>query len=359
MRTLNKIDFIIVGQGLAGSALALQLLKRNKKILVIDRIVANSPSRIAVGLFNPITGRHMIKTWLADRLFPCLHHFYREAETLTRNRFFYPLSLYRPFSTIEEQNEWMAKSADPVYDGYIENIFTKPTHHSAKDTFGGLLLKQCGYLDTIRYLDSVRILIKEKAILMEESFEDEQLVVEGMSVRYKDFEAGAIIFCQGMESNKWFKWVPVLPLKGETIRIQSAETENIIINRGVYAVPVNQSGAWRVGATYSWTDQTEQVTDAARRELMTKLDDLVNFKYTVSDQEWGIRPTTHDRRPILGTHPEHKVLFILNGMGPKGVSLAPYFSEILIQSIENHQSLNKDVNIERYKLLYWSPSTRI
>ncbi|HYI79043.1 MAG TPA: FAD-binding protein, partial [Chryseolinea sp.] len=112
MRSLNKIDFIIVGQGLAGSALALQLLKRNKKILVIDRIVANSPSRIAVGLFNPITGRHMIKTWLADRLFPCLHQFYREAEVSTRHRFFYPLSLYRPFSTIEEQNEWMAKSAD-------------------------------------------------------------------------------------------------------------------------------------------------------------------------------------------------------------------------------------------------------
>ena len=90
MKTSKQIDFIIVGQGLAGSALALQLLKRNKKILVIDRIKANSPSRIAVGLFNPITGRHMIKTWMADRLFPYLHQFYQEAEALTQNRFFYP-----------------------------------------------------------------------------------------------------------------------------------------------------------------------------------------------------------------------------------------------------------------------------
>ena len=359
MKTSKQIDFIIVGQGLAGSALALQLLKRNKKILVIDRITTNSPSRIAVGLFNPITGRHMIKTWMADELFPYLHRFYQEAEALTQTRFFYPASLYRPFATIEEQNEWMAKSADPVYHGYIENIFSKPARACTKDPFGGLLLRRCGYLDTIRYIESVRMLIETKGILMEEFFQDEQLSIDSQSVRYRDYEAGAVIFCQGMESNKWFKWVPVLPLKGETIRIQSDQPENIIVNRGVYAVPVNQNGLWRVGATYSWTDQAPGITDVAREELTSKLSDLVSFNYKVLDQEWGIRPTTHDRRPILGRHPEHKALYILNGMGPKGVSLAPYFSKILLQSIENHQSLNKDVNIERYKLLYWSPSTRI
>jgi glycine oxidase len=359
MKTAKQIDFIVVGQGLAGSALALQLLKRNKKILVIDRIQANSPSRIAVGLFNPITGRHMIKTWMADELFPYLHQFYQEAEALTQSRFFYPKSLYRPFATIEEQNEWMAKSADPVYHGYIENIFAKPARACTKDPFGGLLLKRCGYLDTIRYTESVRMLIETKGMLLDEFFEDEQLSMDSQSVRYRDYEAGAVIFCQGMESNRWFKWVPVLPLKGETIRIQSDRQENIIINRGVYAVPVNQNGLWRVGATYSWTDQAPGITDVARVELTSKLTDLVSFNYQVLDQEWGIRPTTHDRRPILGRHPEHKALYILNGMGPKGVSLAPYFSEILLQSIENRQSLNKDVNIERYKLLYWSPSTRI
>jgi glycine oxidase len=359
MKTSKQIDFIVVGQGLAGSALALQLLKRNKKILVIDRIKANSPSRIAVGLFNPITGRHMIKTWMADRLFPYLHQFYQEAEALTQNRFFYPTSLYRPFATIEEQNEWMAKSADPVYHGYIEDIFAKPARACTKDPFGGLLLKRCGYLDTIRYIESVRMLIEAKGILLDEFFQEEQLSIDGQSVRYRDYEASAVIFCQGMESNKWFKWVPVLPLKGETIRIQCDHLENIIVNRGVYAVPVNQNGLWRVGATYSWTDQAPGITDVAREELTSKLNDLVSFNYKVLDQEWGIRPTTHDRRPILGRHPEHKELYIFNGMGPKGVSLSPYFSEILLQSIENHQSLNKDVNIERYKLLYWSPSTRI
>ncbi|HEX6226525.1 MAG TPA: FAD-dependent oxidoreductase, partial [Chryseolinea sp.] len=256
-------------------------------------------------------------------------------------------------------NEWMAKSADAVYLDYIEDIFAVPNRGSTKDTFGGLLLKKCGYLDTIQYLDAVRMLLVEKRSLLDEFFQEEQLIVNSQSVRYGEYEATNIVFCQGMESNKWFQWVPVLPLKGETIRIQSAPIENIILNRGVYAVPVNQNGMWRVGATYSWTDQAPGITDAAREELTSKLNDLASFEYKVSDQEWGIRPTTHDRKPILGRHPEHGNLYILNGMGPKGVSLAPYFSEILIQFIENHQPLNKEVNLERYKLLYWSPSTRI
>ncbi len=124
-------------------------------------------------------------------------------------------------------------------------------------------------------------------------------------------------------------------------------------------MPANQNGEWRVGATYALNDKVQGITDAARLELTSKMSELVKFPFTVLDQEWGIRPTTHDRRPVMGSHPEHKVLHILNGMGPKGVSLSPYFSEILVQSIENQRSLNKEVSIERYKLLYWSPSTRI
>ena len=48
-------DYLIVGQGLAGSCMALQLLKRGKKILVIDQPHTNSSSMVAAGMFNPGT----------------------------------------------------------------------------------------------------------------------------------------------------------------------------------------------------------------------------------------------------------------------------------------------------------------
>jgi glycine/D-amino acid oxidase-like deaminating enzyme len=355
----SHFDAVIVGQGLAGSAVALQLLKKRKKILVIDETSRRSSSRVAIGLFNPITGRNSVKTWMADVIFPTLFAFYREAEKLTQEKFFHPMPLYKPFKSIEEQNEWMSRTADPIYDGYVEQIFTHSAFDGIRDSFGGMLLKQSGYLDTIRFLESVRKLISREALLIDEAFDEDMLTPLTRSIRYKKYSADCIIFCQGVQSCKWFKWVPILPLKGETIRIESSYRENNIINRGVYAVPVDPSGTWRVGATYSLTDQTAEITEAGRAELISKLDELVSFPYQVVDQEWGLRPTTHDRRPVLGRHPEHESMYIFNGLGPKGVSLAPYFSHILVNDVENGQPLDKVVDLKRYKLLYWSPSTRI
>ena len=355
----SEVDFIIVGQGLAGSAIALQLLYRRKSILVIDDNAPNAPSRVAIGLFNPITGRNSVKTWLADHLFPYFHKFYSEAETLTKKRFFYPRSLYKPFASVGEQNEWMSKSADPIYENYLKAIYTKPSFSFVKDQFGGMVLQQCGYLDTIAYLEAVRNLIRTRGTLLEEKFDEASLIPGDRLIRYKHYTSANIIFCQGLNVAEWFKWLPILPLKGETIRIQTDRSQNIIVNRGVYAVPINQKGTWRVGATYSLTDRADGITEQARTELTSKLNELVNFQYEIVGQDWGFRPTTHDRRPILGSHPEHRRMYIFNGLGPKGVSLAPYFSDILIKYIENGDPLNKDVNIERYKLLYWSPSTRI
>src|SRR6478609_6743743 len=110
MSSQVKVDYLIIGQGLAGSCLALQLLKRGKCVFVFDEPEKNRASLIAAGLFNPVTGKLMTKTWKADKLFDYLHSFYPEAEEFLKSKFYYPFPLYRPFISIEEQNEWMGKS---------------------------------------------------------------------------------------------------------------------------------------------------------------------------------------------------------------------------------------------------------
>ena len=113
---------------------------------------------------------------------------------------------------------------------------------------------------------------------------------------------------------------------------------------------------WRVGSTYNFHDNEPVVTESSRKELEEKVNAITQFPYAVISQHWGIRPTTPDRRPILGEHPAMKSVFVLNGLGTKGVSLAPYFSEVLIRLTENRQSLNKEVDIERYKSVYSNSS---
>jgi glycine oxidase len=348
LNSQTTFDYIIVGQGLARSCLALQLMQRGKQILVIDKHQENAATQVAAGLFNPITGRNMKKTWLADVLFPYLHDFYNQAEQITGRSFFYPMNLYRPFVSIEDQNEWMGKSADPSMSEFVENVHTTPIEVTqVRNEFGGLVLKQCGYLNTIDFSKAVRNYINENAVLLDENFIEEDLHIDSDYVTYHTYQAKKIIFCSGesVQTGKLFSWLPIRPLKGEVLTIKTNEAISKIYNRGVYVVP----GIWKVGATYQFQDTTRTITQEGLKELLEKLNELVAFSYEVIGQSWGMRPTTPDRRPILGPHPEHKSVVIFNGLGTKGVSLAPYFSHVLTEWLEKGSPVNKEVDIQRYK----------
>lgn len=352
MNRASQIDCIIVGQGLAGSAVAMQCLQRGYKIMVLDEPGQNQSSLIAAGLFNPVTGKNMVKTWLADAIFPCLFKFYPEVERLTKTSFFYPKPLYRPFVTVEEQNEWMSKSADDAYRNYVSRVSSSPQFDGEiNDPYGGVTLKQTGYLDTKAYLEAVRSFLVARGVFRKKSFQEDKLEIGNDSVQYEDLTANRIIFCQGVQNafNPWFRDFPVRLLKGEFLTMQCDWRKDVILNKGVYMVPVGGGNEWRVGATYNWNDRLPEITTGAKNELTHKLEDLVRFPYAVTGQEWGLRPTTPDRKPILGAHPGHRSLIIFNGFGTKGVSLAPYFSEVLIRWIENEGTINKEADVTRFK----------
>lgn len=341
-------DYIVVGQGLAGSCLALQLLERKKRVLVIDYYNEHAATQVAAGLFNPVTGKLMTKTWKADLLFPYLHEFYKKAEHLTGEKFFHSMPLYRPFISIEEQNEWMGKSANPEFADYIDSVSVMPIQSDrVKNPYGGLILKQCGYLDTVKFTRAVRKYVAEAGTVMEDQFDENKLTFIETGVSYDNHQAKKIVFCLGVKalSSKLFSWLPIRQLKGETLTIQTDQTISTIYNRVVYVVP----GIWKVGATYQTNDLTEAVTVSARQELEEKLEELVSFPYQIITQSWGMRPTTPDRKPILGAHPQHPEAIVFNGLGTKGVSLAPYFSGVLAAWLENDGLINKEVDIDRYK----------
>jgi glycine oxidase len=351
----SEFDYIVIGLGLAGASVALRLHRLGKRILVIDSSAHNTSSRIAAGIFNPVTGRKMTKTWLADRLFPALRTFYREAEELTNCSFLHLLPIYRPFLSVEEQNEWMGKSSDPTFARFIREVLKGPSMDGVNDPVGGLLLDQCGFLDTNAYVEAVRsLMIREQAY--EESLIEELSITTGdEAVRYGKYEADTCIFCTGVRATSWFRWLPVRPLKGETLQVVTNLPSQWIVNRGAYMVP--QGNGWRAGATYHQADHDPGITEESLVELKAAVEELIHLPFTVTGQQWGFRPTTPDRRPLLGRHPEHHRMWTFNGLGTKGVSLAPYFSGELISAIENGIPLNKDVDIERYKSLYWTSLT--
>ena len=70
--------------------------------------------------------------------------------------------------------------------------------------------------------------------------------------------------------------------------------------------------------------------------------------FTVQDHLAAVRPTVRDRRMIIGGHPQRQDLFIFNGLGTKGASLAPLGSRWLFDFLESATALPVEVSSERF-----------
>lgn len=344
-----EVDFLLIGQGLAGTALSYRIWENNLSFIVLDTPERNNSSRIAAGLYNPVTGKKMVRTWLADQLFPEIEPFYEKLENLLQKKFLVKKNIYRPFLSIEEQNEWMGHSGDPLLQPYFEKIYSSPLFEEVHNPFGGIMLKNSGYLDINTLLDAYAEFLLSNKSLLQEEFEEEKLEILAEGVRYKGIIAKGIIYCNGLgaKESRFFANMPFAPVKGEILDLEQDFYPEAIINRGVFRISL-PNGLQRVGSTYTWHDLDEGPTERGKNELLEKLEKLiVNKKAEIQMHRSGIRPATKDRRPLLGKHPEHESVYIFNGFGAKGVSLVPYFSKMMMELLLHGKEPQKEVNIRR------------
>ncbi|MGV3589137.1 MAG: NAD(P)/FAD-dependent oxidoreductase [Adhaeribacter sp.] len=349
-------DFILVGHGLAGSILAQTLISNNYSVLVIDEPKANSASNVAAGLMNPLAGKRFAKSWLADVLVPFATTFYQTLEQDRQIKLFHAKPILKLFSSTEDQNNWMGKSAGQPYGDFIKAVYTSlPSSEIIKQEQGGILIDKGGYVHVPFLLETLRQIRIERKELVTDRFDFNYLTVADNGVQYKTWQAQNIIFCEGFQgaSNPYFSWLPFSLNKGEVLIIKTAEqlaTEQVY-NKGVYVVP-QPDGALKVGATYNWRTVDEMPTEAGKEELFNKIKDILKVPFTVVDHKAGIRPAVRDRRPLIGIHPKHERIKIFNGMGSKGVMLAPYLAHHFVQVLKGAEELLPEINILRYITLY-------
>ena len=349
-----KIDYLIVGQGIAGSVLSFSLMRAGCKVMVLGKQGLTVSSEVAAGLYNPVTGRKMVKTWNADAIFKSMEPVYRQMEQLSGAAFLHEVPIYRPFVDRAEQNDWYGRQAEPAYAPFLEDVFDKPARLPyVKNPFGGVLLKQSGWLDIPEMLRAWRSYLHKEESFREEEFEEERLQIINDGVKYKDISAKKIVYCNGNQvlQSKYWGWVPMRPVKGEILLLKSPVELDWVINRGVFLLHLGE-GNYKLGSTYDQRDSSLTPTQAAREEMLQKLENLLDMPFEVKEQIAGIRPATKDRRPVVGSHPIHKPLLIFNGLGTKGVSLAPYCAEILLNNQLFNNELLFEINIERFFSLY-------
>lgn len=120
-----------------------------------------------------------------------------------------------------------------------------------------------------------------------------------------------------------------------------------MLKTSLFMIPLTKD-LYKVGATYDREDHSVKTTQNAKEEMINKLKTIINCNFEVVDQVAGIRPTTRDRRPFLGTllGCENKVFF--NGLGTRGITSAPSLAKSLYDYIENDLELSKEIDIKRY-----------
>ena len=72
-------------------------------------------------------------------------------------------------------------------------------------------------------------------------------------------------------------------------------------------------------------------------------------EYKIEEVNVAFRAVVVDRRPIIGAHSKHKNMFILNGLGARGVMNSNFFSKQLFEHIEFGKEIFPEVDIKRFQ----------
>lgn len=353
---MKFVDFLIIGQGLAGSVLGYEMLKRGYKIRIIDNPEITRASAVAAGLFNALTGRGLVKTWMADKIFPYLEDFYPSMEKDLNSRFYYPLPVFKPFVSAEEQNRWAGRSSEAGIKKYISDIHYQPYNAQLfQNPNGGMMLKNAGYVKVDSLLSGSKAHFTKQKVFITQTFNERDLRIKNESIVYQDIQAGKVIYCNGLNASgsRYFYWLPFKPVKGELISVSVQKSPEYIYNRKIFVIPYTNR-ILKVGATYDWSVTDTDISSEARKYLEKELLKIMDLKYSVINQQAGIRPATRDRRPFIGFHPDIKTIGIFNGLGSKGVSLAPWMAGNLCDALEKNSEVETEMNINRYFSLYSS-----
>lgn len=343
-----KFDYLIVGSGLSGVMLCEVLRKRGKTFKVISN-KSQQASIVASGLYNPVVLKRFNKAWDAEKHLPVAMSAYEELELFLGIKIDYKLPIYRLFSSIAEQNNWIIASDKIPLKPYLISNIKINTNQNIYAPYGYGEVKNTGRIDTKLLLESYSNVLNNEKLISHESFEYDKLKISKKIV-YKGIESENIIFSEGfgVRQNPFFNYLPIEGTKGELIIINAPKLNSeVIIKSSVFIIPIGKNN-YLVGSTYAWDDFNNDPTINAKNKLLNKLDKLVLCPYKVVYQRAGIRPTVIDRRPLVGQHKSHENLYILNGLGSRGVLIAPTVANDLINFIEDKLPLQKEINISRF-----------
>lgn len=356
---MRQTDYLIIGQGIAGMLFSHELLQRGYPFIAFDTGGDNA-TKTAAGMYNPVVLKRFTPVWQGHEQITTLQKTFSKLERLLGVKLDYPMPIWRVFHDENEHQTWVSKAqkpeltpllASPPTANHFNGIIAP--HGLGKVHFGGKIDLKTLSATYHRWLcESGRLLV--------EHFDYQRLKPHQNGWQYGDIVAKKVVCCEGygIKNNPYFNNLPLKGNKGEVLTVHLPNfslTDAVKSKAFIMPLPERGSDEYFVGATYHWHDKDTQPTHVAKTELLNKLQDFIEKdklnKLQITSHHAGIRPTVIDRRPLLGQHQKHENLFILNGLGTRGVMLGATMAKWLIDFIEHAKPLPAEVDIQRFENL--------
>jgi glycine/D-amino acid oxidase-like deaminating enzyme len=355
----TDIDILVVGQGLAGSALAVAAALAGLDSAIADPAPEPgfSASRIAAGLITPLTGKKINPGWRIEEWLPIAREFYASAATRFGKDFFHTTEIHRWFTGEEEYRAFQARLDEERIRRWFGGLL--PPLPGLKTPHGGFRMTGGGWLDVPTWLDAIRSDHIRRDRWLSRSVTEDDLETEGAWVRVGDLRARHVIFCTGLAAagnHRFFPDLPFRPAGGEVLEIRGVNpTPGAVWNRAGKWVAPRPDGTSLAGATYAFGATEWEPTAAGRAELLSFLSDLGIGEPEVVGHRAGVRPILHQSRPVAGFSPENPRVGILNGLGSKGVLTAPWAASELIAHIRDGKPLDPELDPARLQRIHRRP----
>ena len=342
--------YLIVGQGLAGTLLAFSLLEKGEEVLIADDYNHASASQVAAGMWNPVTFKRLAASWLAEEMLKEMNVTFRKLEEKLQTNFFHVLPVARIFNSIQDANFWDEKSDHPEVGRFLSARSNKSVQENFDSPFGNSEVNDCGWLNVPLFREAALDYFIQHENFIEEAVKENEVEYIGSKVLWKGRTFDRIILCNGIGINKWkgLEHLDLIPNHGQGLDLKIENLElDAIVNFGQFLLPFGKK-KFRLGATYNWNEVPDEPTEDAKQLLLSELNLRIKKDIVVESHKTGFRPTTRDRRPIIGFAKENERLGVFGGLGSKGVLLAPYFSKLFSAVLTEGAPIPKEVSTARF-----------
>ena len=352
---MKEVDYIVVGLGVAGISFCEELENNHKSFIAFDNNKVTS-TKVAAGVINPVVLKRFTPVWNAKLHVSSSILFYKQLSKKINHRLIKEISIFRLFKSVAEQNNWMVASDKKELEEFLEPKIIPNNYAHINAPFGFGKVNSTGKIDTIALIEKYKKYLQLENKYHNNTFDYSLLTFQNQQVIYKNIVSKNIVFCEGaaVTKNPFFlkvaqhtKPVVLIPNKGEYLTIKSNDLKlDAMLKSSLFIIPLGND-FYKIGATYDRDDVSVQVTTQARDELVLKLKEIITCDFEVVDQVAGIRPTTRDRRPFLGSLTENQQLFFFNGLGTRGITAAPSLAKVLFNFTEKSIEIPKEINIRR------------